>query len=248
KEVRNASVSGERIRTYERRNGTVGGAGGIEDDRGRLGLGKLLAVAGIPQEGDRVGVGVPERSGALDARIRITAQLASEADRELPERDRHVGSARKARSLSGLSPRPAALSFTLRLRRRSSGLAGGGRTLQSREDLGGDVKGWRRIDDPVGHHEIEILGLRVRAHLFDQDALQARHLLVAAGVEVVLCLALFALQVAVAVAQILLGARALILCHGRAVLLQLVFLRLQRLLLSGKIALPRRELTADLLH
>ncbi len=85
----------------------------------------------------------------------------------------------------------------------------------------------RRVDDAVGDHEIEVLRLRIGAHFLDERALQAGHLLVAAGGEVVLHLGALLLQVAGAVAQLLLGARALVGRHGRAVFLELVLLRLE---------------------
>src|SRR6185312_121157 len=105
-DIRDARVSGKRIGANERRHRTVSGAGGIEDDRSRLGLGKLLAITGIAQERDRAGVRVPEGGDALDIRIRITAQLASEADRELPERDRHVGAPERLGACPVYDPAP----------------------------------------------------------------------------------------------------------------------------------------------
>src|SRR5207249_8576069 len=71
----------------------------------------------------------------------------------------------------------------------------------------------------------DLLRLGVRAHLLAEGLLQARHLLVAARADVVLELAARALEIPRAVAQLLLGARALLVGHGGAVFLQLVLLR-----------------------
>jgi hypothetical protein len=73
----------------------------------------------------------------------------------------------------------------------------------------------------------------------------APHFLVAARVEVILHFLLLAGKIPIAVAQLLLGPRALVFGHGRAVFLQLVFLRLQRLLLVLQVALPRSEFRAN---
>ncbi len=93
---------------------------------------------------------------------------------------------------------------------------------------GRDVERRRRVDDAIGDDEIEVLRLRVSAHFLDEGALQTGHLLVAAGIEVVLHFGALLLQVAGAVTQVFLAAGALVGRHGRAVFLQLVLLRFQR--------------------
>ncbi len=77
------------------------------------------------------------------------------------------------------------------------------RAWSTASTCGGDVERRGRPDDAVGHHQVEVLRLGVRTHLFDQRLLQRRQLLVAARIEIVLRLALFALQFAFAVADLL---------------------------------------------
>src|SRR5882757_3402465 len=111
-----------------------------------------------------------------------------------------------------------------RLRMRSTRTRVG---LQLCQDRRGDIDRRGRINHPVGNHQVEILRLGIDANLLDEDLLQTRHLLVAPGIEVVLHLTLLALQLAIAVTQVLFGIGPLVLRHRGAVLLQLVFLCLQ---------------------
>ena len=146
-------------------------------------------LRGLARKRDRARVRCRQRRDAVDAHLGIATKLAAEADCELPEREGH-GRRAAARALGAAAQRAGAAGFGAAGAGAGAPAAGfGARDCSDAQDRRRDVERRHRVDDAVRDHEIEVLRLRIRAHFLDERALQARHLFVAAGVEVVLHLA-----------------------------------------------------------
>ena len=78
-------ISRVRVLANQRRGRAIRRAGGVQHHRARTRRRDLLAVVRIGEKGQGVRIRARERGHAVDARIRIAAQLAAESDRELPE-------------------------------------------------------------------------------------------------------------------------------------------------------------------
>ena len=209
-------VDGVRILRDQRSDRAIGRELCVQHDCAGLGLRQVASVTRIREEGQRLRIRALQRRDVRDAEVGIALERTAEADRELTKGS---GAHERCPLRAILTACPAAASRAsaspASARRRRCLVA----SLQCRQHLRRDVERLVHVQHALADDQVVVGGARERLHFLQQRALQLADLFVATQVQIFDVLVLLAGQLALPVAQVLLGVAALVLGHHRAVAL-----------------------------